>query len=90
MSVSDAAAATRLPDSTEPVIATMSTSAWRTIASPVAPAPTTTFRTPSGRMSAAISASLSVVSGVVSAGLMTIVLPPASAGPSFQIAIISG
>jgi hypothetical protein len=33
---------------------------------------------------------LSVVTGVVSAGLSTIVLPAASAGPIFQMAIISG
>ena len=36
------------------------------------------------------SASSSVVSGVVSAGLSTTVLPAASAGPSFHAAIISG
>ena len=61
------------------------TSAW-----PVSPRPPITFSTPLGRNSAAISASLSVVTGVVSAGLSTIVLPAASAGPIFQIAIISG
>ena len=43
-----------------------------------------------GKISAANSASFSVVSGVVSAGLRTIVLPAASAGPIFQTAIISG
>ena len=37
-----------------------------------------------------ISASLSAVSGVISEGFNTIVFPVASAGPIFQIAIISG
>ena len=41
-------------------------------------------------MSAASSASLKVDSGVFSAGFRTIVQPAASAGPIFQIAIISG
>ena len=41
-------------------------------------------------MSAASSASFSVDTGVVSAGLSTIVLPVASAGPIFQTAISSG
>jgi hypothetical protein len=62
------------------------TSAWPA----GSPCPPITFSTPFGRNSAAISASLSVVIGVVSAGLRTIVLPVASAGPIFQIAIISG
>jgi hypothetical protein len=90
LSVSDAVAATFLPLSTLPVIETMSTPGWRVSAAPVSPAPTTTFSTPLGRTSAASSARRSVVSGVVSAGLRTIVLPVASAGPIFQIAIISG
>ena len=41
-------------------------------------------------MSAASSASRSAVRGVSSAGLSTEVFPAASAGPSFQAAIISG
>ena len=41
-------------------------------------------------MSAASSASRSAVSGVHSDGFNTTVLPAASAGPSFQAAIISG
>ena len=41
-------------------------------------------------MSAAISASLKVESGVFSAGLSTEVQPAANAGPIFHIAIISG
>ena len=40
----------------------------------------TTFTTPSGKISAMVLASFSVVSGVCSDGLMTMVLPPAKAG----------
>ncbi len=79
------------PVRTDPVSATMSTSGWLISASPVgSPGPVSTFSTPFGRMSAASSANLSVVIGVVSAGFSTIVLPAARAGPIFQIAIISG
>ena len=53
-------------------------------------APVMTLTTPSGKISAMVLASLRVVNGVISDGLMTIVLPPASAGASFQAAIISG
>ena len=35
-------------------------------------------------------ASFNVVSGVCSDGLSTMVLPPANAGASFQVAIIKG
>ena len=45
------------------------------------------MRTPGGRISLASSAKRVVASGVSSAGLMTTVLPAASAGPSFQIAV---
>ena len=54
------------------------------------PWPVITLSTPGGRISAAYSASFTVVIGVVSAGFSTIVLPVASAGPIFQMAIISG
>ena len=54
------------------------------------PSPVTTFSTPGGRMPAASSAIRRVVSGVCSDGLRTLTLPVASAGPIFQIAIISG
>ena len=91
MSVSAAVRAKCLPVSTEPVSATMSTSGWPISASPVgSPGPVTTFSTPFGRISAASSASLRVVIGVVSAGFSTTVFPAASAGPNFQMAIISG
>ena len=43
-----------------------------------------------GKISASSSASFSAVSGVCSEGFSTTVLPAASAGPSFQAAIISG
>jgi hypothetical protein len=56
----------------------------------VAPRPVTTLTTPSGKMSAISLASFNVVSGVCSEGLMTMVLPPARAGASFQTAIIKG
>ena len=91
MSVAAAAAAIRLPVSTEPVSETMSTSGCSTSGCPAGVAVAAdTLRTPAGRISAASSASRSVVTGVVSAGLSTIVLPVASAGPIFQIAISSG
>ncbi len=69
----------------------MSTSGWVTSDEPAgSPWPPITFNTPAGRISAASSASLMVVIGVVSAGFSTIVFPAASAGPIFQIAIING
>ncbi len=91
MRLSAALRAIHLPVSTEPVSDTMSTSSWVTSVCPAGlPWPVITFRTPGGRISAAYSASLSVVSGVVSAGFSTIEFPAASAGPIFQTAIISG
>jgi hypothetical protein len=91
LSESAAARAIHLPVSTEPVSETMSTSAWVTSAWPAgSPWPVITFRTPLGRISAASSASFKVVTGVVSAGFRTTVLPAASAGPIFQMGIISG
>ena len=90
LSESAAVRAIHLPVSTEPVSEIMSTSSWVTSAAPVSLPPATTLSTPLGRNSAAISPRRSVVSGVVGAGLRTIVLPAASAGPIFQIAIISG
>ncbi len=82
--------AIHLPVSTEPVSETMSTSGCVTSALAGLVAAGDTLSTPLGRNSAASSASLSVVTGVVGAGLRTIVLPAASAGPIFQTAIISG
>ena len=90
MSVSAAAAATFLPDSTEPVM--------RDHADVLVADERLAGRARAGDdVEHALGEELggdlgerSVVSGVVSAGLRTIVLPPASAGPIFQIAIISG
>ena len=79
-----------LPTSVDPVNATLSTSA-ATSAAPVSPAPVITFTAPGGSSAAWItSASNSAVSGVVSAGLSTVVFPVASAGASFHAAISIG
>ena len=70
-----------LPTAVEPVNATLSTSGCSTSAAPVSPAPVTMLTTPGGRSACCtISANSSAVSGVVSAGLSTTVLPAASAG----------
>ncbi len=85
-----AAWATAMPARTEPVMATICGRGCETSAAPVSRSPVTTLSTPGGRNSAASSPSISVDTGVVSDGLITMVLPAASAGPIFQIAIISG
>ena len=80
-----------MPTSVEPVNAILSTPACSTSACPIDGPPARTLTTPGGRSaSAMISASESAVSGVVSAGLSTTVLPAASAGAIFQAAISSG
>ena len=79
------------PTSVEPVNATLSTSSCATSARPVSPAPVTMLTTPGGRSACwQISANSSAVSGVVSAGLSTTVLPQASAGAIFHASISSG
>ncbi len=79
------------PTSVEPVNATLSTSSWATIARPVSPAPVTMLTTPGGRSACwQISANSSAVSGVVSAGFSTTVLPAARAGAIFHDSISSG
>ena len=56
-----------------------------------APAPVTTLSTPSGRpASVASRASVRVVNGVISAGLITTEQPAARAGMTFHTAICSG
>ena len=66
-------------------------SGCRTSPSPTGtPSPVITLSTPGGSTSCASSAKRSVVSGVCSAGFMIWTFPAASAGPSFQTAIISG
>ena len=70
----------------------MATSGWLTSASPASgPRPTITLMTPAGIPAAvASSASMSVVSGVISAGFSTMVLPAAIAGSTFHMAIWRG
>ena len=80
-----------LPTPVEPVKAILSMSGSRTSAAPATPSPGRIETTPGGSSASwRISASSSAVSGVVSAGFSTAVLPAASAGASFQAAISSG
>ncbi len=80
-----------LPTSVEPVKATLSTPGCSTRARPVAPAPVTMLTTPGGRSAwRQMSAKNSAVSGVVSAGLSTTVLPAARAGAIFQASMSIG
>ena len=83
---------TRRPTSVEPVNPILATSGWAMSRSPTTePGPTSTLTTPKGRpASRASSAKRSAVSGVSSAGFRTTVLPHARAGPSFQLASMSG
>ena len=91
MTVSAAIFAMRFPVTVSPVIETMRTLGCPTSASPMsAPEPDRTLTTPGGRISAAISAKASADSGVRADGLRTTVLPAASAGPSFQLAMYRG
>ena len=85
-----ALSATCMPARTEPVMATRAGVLCSTTARPVSRSPVTTLKVPGGRNSEAISAISRVVSGVVSDGLSTMVLPAARAGPIFQTAIIIG
>ena len=79
------------PTSVEPVNETLATSGCSTSARPVPGPPVTTLTTPAGTPACSISStSRSVLNGVCSAGLITTVLPVASAGASFQARIISG
>jgi len=78
--------------SPDPVNATLSIPGCLTIAAPaVGPYPGTTLITPSGIPAFCASrASRRQVSGVCSAGFITIVQPAASAGPHFQATIRIG
>ena len=82
--------ATSIPARTLPVMDTMAGMLFATSARPVSRSPQTTLRTPGGTCSARISASSKVLTGVVSEGLRTIVLPAAIAGAHFHTAIIIG
>jgi hypothetical protein len=78
------------PTAVDPVKATLSTGLL-TSALPVAPAPGRMLTTPGGRSASwHSSANMSAVSGVVSAGLRTTVLPHASAGAIFHDSMSSG
>ena len=79
-----------MPARTDPVMETRPGTLCSTIMAPVSPVPRTTLRTPAGKMSLASFASTRVDSGVVSEGLRTTVLPAASAGPIFQMAMRNG
>ena len=79
-----------MPARTLPVIDTICGTGWATSARPVSRSPQTTLNTPCGRNSLISSAMSSVLTGVVSDGLSTMVLPAASAGAHFHTAIIIG
>ena len=80
-----------LPTSVEPVNAILSTSGCSTSAAPVRPSPVTMLTTPAGSSAwRSTSQNSSAVSGVVSAGFSTTVLPAASAGAIFHASISSG
>ena len=87
-----APAAIPRPTSVEPVKAILATSGCSSRRRPqTLPGPATTFSTPSGNpASNAIFSSSIAVSGVSSAGFKTMQLPAASAGATFQEAIVSG
>jgi histidinol dehydrogenase len=82
--------ATSIPARTLPVTDTIAGTGCATRARPVSRSPQTTLNTPGGRCSAISSAIMSAVTGVVSAGLSTMVFPAARAGAHFHTAIISG
>ena len=83
---------TSRPTSVEPVKPILATSGCSTSRFPTTePGPTRTLTTPSGMpASSTSSASRSAESGVSAAGFSTTVLPQASAGPSFQVVMLSG
>ncbi len=87
-----ASSITRWPTGVEPVNETIETSGWLIRASPtLRPGPVSTLITPAGMPAAsASSATIREVSGVISAGLRTMVLPAATAGRIFHMAICSG
>src|SRR5437773_1119173 len=79
------------PTSVEPVNAILFTSGCDTSSAPVRPSPVTMFTTPGGSSACrTTSQKRSAVSGVVSAGLSTTVLPAASAGAIFHASMSSG
>ena len=90
-SVAAAARATAIPVGVEPVTSMRSTPGWELSAAPAAGPPVTMLSTPSGSPAAcAIRPSSRTESGASSEGLSTTVLPNASAGASFFVAISIG
>ncbi|GCB39244.1 hypothetical protein CITFRE_13790 [Citrobacter freundii] len=85
-----AEAATCKPARTEPVIETSEAFGFETTSEPVLALPNTTLNAPLGNNGAASSANSSVLTGVVSLGFNTTVLPAASAGAIFHTAIMNG
>ena len=80
-----------LPTSVEPVKAILSMPGCLTRWAPVEPSPVTMLTTPGGSSAwRQMSAKMSAVSGVVSAGFSTTVFPHASAGAIFHASISSG
>ena len=81
-----------LPVAVSPVRETMSTLSLDASSFPTtAPGPVIKFTVPAGMPACSTSLPSSrVVSGVSEAGFRTVVLPAASAGASFQIAIMNG
>ena len=79
-----------MPARTEPVMLAIAGVSWVIMARPVSRSPQITLNTPGGKNSAAISASSTVLAGVVSLGFNTTALPAAMAGANFQTAIIIG
>ena len=80
-----------LPTSVEPVNAILSMPSCWTRCAPVAPSPVTMLTTPGGSSACRqTSVKSSAVSGVVSAGLSTTVLPQARAGAIFHASMSSG
>ena len=87
--VSAARASTFLPVAVEPV--NMIMSAWSTRAAPVSPPPVATRKTPSGPPTARKPSSIrSEVSGVMSLGFSTTLLPATSAGIVSPKLLVSG
>ncbi len=87
---SEADLATFLPVAVEPVKATLAMSGWAVSSAPRSFWSQITLSTPGGRISLATAPKRQVVSGVVGAGLATMVLPVTSAGPSLLHSRITG
>ena len=80
-----------MPVAVEPVRSIWSTPGWTVSAAPVSRRPVTICSTPSGRPASRVSAANSMTeSGASSLGLTISVLPQASAGAIFLVAISSG